>query len=409
MSADDVIRASVASMPLPTFPDQAFTLPPPLEKSRVAVVTTAGLMRHGEQAWGHDDSTFRVFDQSEKDIMVGHVSMTFDRVGISADLNVVFPVDRLTELAHEGIIGSVAGKHISFMGALRSPDLISTLIQDTGPAAAKILREDGVKVVVITPSCPACSRTVTILGHVLEAQGLSTIVLASNLEITKRAQPPRALFCDFPLGRPLGKPRDDAYQKQVLKAAFSLLQRQRGPVLEVFPDIIKDEADVSVVCPLPPTLDSSLAPEIDEALGLKNAWQRNREISGGTQIGRQVSVDEIPDAITRIIAIAAGTPREEVFATVDAMLQTAMDVRVYYEEAALGLSDHVPAARAAEAWFYQKTRTGDLFHRLVDKLNASGRAEELGMAGIFYLVPLSQSKTVSRNKAPWDKSPADPE
>ena len=53
-------------------------------------------------------------------------------------------------MATEGRIGSVAKTHISFMGA--QPDhTLETIRLDTGPAAAKILLEDEVDVVLLTP------------------------------------------------------------------------------------------------------------------------------------------------------------------------------------------------------------------------------------------------------------------
>ena len=49
-------------------------------------------------------------------------------------------------------------------------------------------------------------------------------------------QPPRALWVSFPLGRPLGKPRDSAFQHRVIKAALDLLNRSKGPILEDYPE-----------------------------------------------------------------------------------------------------------------------------------------------------------------------------
>ncbi len=46
-----------------------------------------------------------------------HISTNFDRTGFQRDWNVVFPLDRLNELALEGKIGSAAAYHYSFMGA----------------------------------------------------------------------------------------------------------------------------------------------------------------------------------------------------------------------------------------------------------------------------------------------------
>ena len=74
----------------------------------------------------------------------------FDRTGWIVDSNIVIPLDRLDEMAAEGKIGSVAKTHISFMGA--QPDhTLETIRLDTGPAAAKILLEDEVDVVLLTP------------------------------------------------------------------------------------------------------------------------------------------------------------------------------------------------------------------------------------------------------------------
>ena len=43
--------------------------------------------------------------------MLGHHSVNFDRGGFAADLNVVYPIDRLEEMAAGGVIGDVADNH----------------------------------------------------------------------------------------------------------------------------------------------------------------------------------------------------------------------------------------------------------------------------------------------------------
>jgi len=147
--ADEKMREAVAKMAVPEYATTPFSVPPPLERARVAIVTTAGLVsRARPEAWRVGDAGFRVFERSDRELLVAHASGNFDRAGISADLNVAYPIDRLEELAAEGRIGSVAPRHLSFMGAL--PEL-STLQIDTGPAAAKRLREDGVEVALLTP------------------------------------------------------------------------------------------------------------------------------------------------------------------------------------------------------------------------------------------------------------------
>ena len=148
MTADQQTRATAADVPVPEFPFTAFSPAPPLGKASVAIVTTGGLVSEGQPDWQFREETFRILDRSERKLRMAHWSLNFDRTGFTSDLNVLYPIDRLEELAAEGIIGSVAPRHLSFMGALH--DTLSTIRLDTGPAAAKLLQNDGVSVVLLT-------------------------------------------------------------------------------------------------------------------------------------------------------------------------------------------------------------------------------------------------------------------
>ncbi|MGH8986800.1 MAG: glycine/sarcosine/betaine reductase selenoprotein B family protein [Acidimicrobiia bacterium] len=147
--ADAEMRQAVVDVPVPEFETSAFTSPPALSEATVALVTTAGLMRPGEE-WvpQEGDTGFKVFARDERDLVVGHQSTNFDRTGIAADRNVAYPIDRLEELAVEGVIGGVAPRHLSFTGPVMD---LTTLVIDSGPAAGALLRGDGVDVVLLTP------------------------------------------------------------------------------------------------------------------------------------------------------------------------------------------------------------------------------------------------------------------
>ena len=147
--ADQMFRKMIANEGVPVIEAAAFTSPPPLAEARVAIVTTAGLRKAGDAAWGPGDQSFRVFDNDDRDVQLGHLSPNFDRAGFAADINVAYPADRLAELAAEGTIGSVGAHHISFMGA--QDDTMTKIRMDSGKAAAKILKDDGVNVVILTP------------------------------------------------------------------------------------------------------------------------------------------------------------------------------------------------------------------------------------------------------------------
>jgi hypothetical protein len=230
------------------------------------------------------------------------------------------------------------------------------------------------------------------LAHALENAGLATVGISLIREHAQKLRAPRMLHCPFPLGRPLGRPGDPAFQRRVLLAAFALLPRPSGPILEDFPEAIADEAEQPLACPLPSRFDPSAPRAVDEARGLRPAWERARARNGGTQLGRLVEVDEIPAEAAAFCRIDAGVPWPEAGLPGDPAT-VAMDIRIYYEEAALALSDHVPAARAAaraaESWFYQRTQMGALLRRVQARL----REATPPYPGWLYLLPMTQTSS----------------
>ena len=88
-------------------------------------------------------------DTPAADIVQSHTSLGFDRAAIMRDLNVSFPVDRIRELVARGELGGPAPNHYSFMGAQRDAGRIEG---ETGPEAARRLRDEGVDLALITPT-----------------------------------------------------------------------------------------------------------------------------------------------------------------------------------------------------------------------------------------------------------------
>ncbi len=146
---DELIRAAAEKNAVPDLGSTPFVLPPSLGHARVAIVTTAALHVRGEPAARGGDPSFRVLS-SGTELLLGHESPNFDRSGWVVDPNVIFPLDRLAELADEGVIGSVAPRHLAFAGN-QQDETLATIGLDSGPAAARLLRDDGVDVVLLTP------------------------------------------------------------------------------------------------------------------------------------------------------------------------------------------------------------------------------------------------------------------
>ncbi|HEY7742655.1 MAG TPA: glycine/sarcosine/betaine reductase selenoprotein B family protein [Burkholderiales bacterium] len=133
---------------LPEFGTTPFVAGPPLRRRRVAIVTTSGLHLHGDRPFQMGSADYRVIpgDTPAAGLRMSHTSVNFDRSGFQEDVNVVFPLDQLRELAAEGLIGSISDFHYSFMGA--AP--IRTL-EPKARELAGLLKRDRVDAVLLTP------------------------------------------------------------------------------------------------------------------------------------------------------------------------------------------------------------------------------------------------------------------
>ena len=146
--ADREVKAMAASVAAPSFDSIAFTTPVELSKAKVAVVSSASLHHEDQDDFAPNDIGYRVLKNTKRDYQTGHWSPNFDSVGFAADFNTVIPLDRLDELAAQGTIGSVSDIHLSYAG--NQFDL-SAIRLDSGPAGAKLLKDEGVDVVILTP------------------------------------------------------------------------------------------------------------------------------------------------------------------------------------------------------------------------------------------------------------------
>ena len=137
-------------MPAPEFGESSFNEPKPLGLAKVAIVTTAALYREGGDGYALGDSDFHyeTLPGYARDLALGHHSVNFDRGGFAADINVVYPIDRLQELAEKAIIGEVAENHYAFAG--NQSDTVSEIRLDSGPRCAKEMLKEGVDVVLLT-------------------------------------------------------------------------------------------------------------------------------------------------------------------------------------------------------------------------------------------------------------------
>jgi len=142
------MKSHLAKLPCPSFENRPWVLGQPLARRRVSLISTAGLHRRGDRPFEGMTGDYRVIPGNieARDLVMTHISTNFDRTGFQQDWNVVFPLDRLKELAAEGIIGSMAAYHYSFMGATDPAEM--------EPAArnlAVLLKGDRVDAALLVP------------------------------------------------------------------------------------------------------------------------------------------------------------------------------------------------------------------------------------------------------------------
>ena len=130
----------------------------PLRECTVALLSTAGVARNDDRPfdqegerrdpwWG--DPSFRTIPlgTTERDVRLYHLHID-PRFG-EADLDVVLPMRRLTELAAQGVVGRPAPTHYSTMGYILEP---KELVETTAPAIAKRMRAEGVDAAALVPA-----------------------------------------------------------------------------------------------------------------------------------------------------------------------------------------------------------------------------------------------------------------
>ena len=128
-----------------------------LSDSRIALLTSSGMYLADEQdpfdlereraepTWG--DPTFRSMPQDLSSVGLAHLHISHD--DILSDPNIALPVDRLAELAEDGVIGEVAPRHLSVMGFQGVS--LEGWREIAAPGIIDLLHEDEVDGLILAP------------------------------------------------------------------------------------------------------------------------------------------------------------------------------------------------------------------------------------------------------------------
>ena len=69
----------------------------------------------------------------------------------------------------------------------------------------------------------------SLIARYLEANGVSTMIFGSAIDIVEHCGVPRFLFTDFPLGNPCGVPFDREMQRLIVEKGLDLLENASAP------------------------------------------------------------------------------------------------------------------------------------------------------------------------------------
>ncbi len=144
-----VVKGMQSEIFVPITPPPVWTpVTKPLSEMVVALATAAGVHLKSEKRFNlAGDTSFRMIpgDAKAEDLMVSHGG--YDNGDVNKDINCMFPIDRIREIAEKGIIKAIAPVNFGFMGGGGNVEVFTN---ETGPEIARQLKAEGVDAVLMT-------------------------------------------------------------------------------------------------------------------------------------------------------------------------------------------------------------------------------------------------------------------
>ncbi len=207
------------------------------------------------------------------------------------------------------------------------------------------------------------------LAHYFESEGLSTVLVGFVREHMQAMLPPRALFLDFPMGRGMGKPNDPEFQKKVIRAAFALLYKDCGPIIDDFPEVIpvsqgrmgyalppelvlnmEDIGDVDVILAEVKAEIEALRPDYDAAVAAR----------GRTTVGASgLTVQELAPFVVGFLNGDIPKSPQKGMPAIPLLKLVVEDLEAYYTETWTH-RDNIDDLELMGRWFWEESKAGRL-------------------------------------------------
>ena len=205
------------------------------------------------------------------------------------------------------------------------------------------------------------------LAHYFESEGLSTVLVGFVREHIEALKPPRALWLDFPMGRPLGKPNDPGFQMKVIRSAFNLLEQSAGPILEDFPVTIPvKDGRMGYALPVDLVLSAEDVGDVDNLLAEVHAEMANLEPAyiaacatrGRTTVGAsEMAITDMPDYIGAFVKGEKPRSTRKGLSPIPQLKLVVEDLAAYYTEARTH-RDNLDDIEVLGKWFWEETKAG---------------------------------------------------
>lgn len=233
------------------------------------------------------------------------------------------------------------------------------------------------------------------IAHRLERAGIATVVIGLVKLHLEKINPPRALWVPFELGRPMGPPNDAEFQRDVLRAALSLLHLTRqadsdSGVLVDFPH--EDPNSVDDPQWRPPAEHTSA--QAFTSVSVECAALAAEKSAAVQRYGRDpvgvagLTIDQAAAFFDAVCAVVSddplpASPREDLSSNL-ALRFVADDLKAYYLQAAAAVGK--PSSRQLHNWLWRETRLGQSLKSLRRQF-LDGNDDKRTSLGNKFMVP----------------------
>lgn len=121
----------------------------PIAQSKVALMSSGGIMYRDQPRFHREDASYRRIPKNatRDELSIWHFG--YITTDAKADPNCVFPLERLREFEHEGVIGELSDPAFSFMGGIYSARKVH---EELAPQIADELKRAHVDAFYLVPA-----------------------------------------------------------------------------------------------------------------------------------------------------------------------------------------------------------------------------------------------------------------